>query len=327
MQGTLRSYADDAALIVFNVFRVAGALARFFCAIGKASRLALNAKKCAIVPLWACEFGAIKAWLRNNVPRWTDFKICDCAKCLGFLVGPGAGNSDWLRAMSKAVDMSRLIKSLGPPKFHSFVLHQMFGVSQVQFVAQFRTPLDEIGKREVCMIRNLIGGPGLWAECALFHNLTELGFPVDIKSIVLVAEAARSRTALKLSSCMHKGIDGINYAVKDIDAFLTRPFPNWKDNCSAAALSNAGRSVRNSDLCKVRYEGDLDRCCGDGGLQKHIYNSLKENKIVFSPVGFLQAKLCRWYSSEDASRFAQIGTRRQKCLVGKVPPCVILACW
>ena len=57
----------------------------------KASGLTLKPAKCILIPLaCACTDGnieVIRAWLRDNIPDWANFNICDVGKYLGIYVG------------------------------------------------------------------------------------------------------------------------------------------------------------------------------------------------------------------------------------------------
>ena len=52
--------------------------------------------------------------------------MSSCAKYLGFMIGPGAGNQDWDRVLGKVGQLSKFIRELGLLKFFSFSLFQMF---------------------------------------------------------------------------------------------------------------------------------------------------------------------------------------------------------
>ena len=74
------------------------------------------------------------------IPTWGMFSVRPFGKYLGFMLGPGAKNQEWDSIMVRVLEVARFIKTLGLPKFQAFLLYQMIGVSQLQFVAQLRSP-------------------------------------------------------------------------------------------------------------------------------------------------------------------------------------------
>lgn len=177
----LRMYSDDICISYKDFCSCAARIARTFDVVGRVSCLYLNGKKCVIVPVRKLTHDFVKTWVKVQVTLWRDFKVCSCAKYLGFLIGPGAGDQDWARVLDKICHTSKFIKGLGLPRFFVFSLFQMFGVSQLQFVAQLRVPSKTINGVDVRVVRDLIGGPGLWAPCCLFRNFKSAGFPIEIQ--------------------------------------------------------------------------------------------------------------------------------------------------
>ena len=78
-------------------------IAKLFKVVSLISGLSLNVSKTVLVPLGALftealEF-AIRFWISQNCPEWSQIQISSCAKYLGFILGPGAiGNKSSLAA-------------------------------------------------------------------------------------------------------------------------------------------------------------------------------------------------------------------------------------
>ena len=155
-----------------------------FRCVSRCSRLNLNPKKCVLVPLWAnYVIEDLRECLRAAVPDWAGFSIADCAKYLGFFIGPGSCDREWSKVMKRLAEASSHIKMAGLPKLQGFDVFHMFGYSQLQFVAQLRAPCTELRRVELQNIRDLIGGPGLWAPTDAFMHLHSNIFSEGFESL------------------------------------------------------------------------------------------------------------------------------------------------
>ena len=77
----VRAYADDIALVARCYKSICSRLAPLFRCIENCSGLALNPRKCVVVPLWAnFDEGTVREWLRLHVPKWEGFQIATCGK-------------------------------------------------------------------------------------------------------------------------------------------------------------------------------------------------------------------------------------------------------
>ena len=72
-------------------------------------------KKCVLIPTRAsCTphlVECIRSWLVSHVPAWANFKISSKGKYLGFMLGPGADESQWAPVIAKYVERASLIAS------------------------------------------------------------------------------------------------------------------------------------------------------------------------------------------------------------------------
>jgi hypothetical protein len=208
--------------------------------------------------------------------------IGSCAKYLGFFIGPGAGNQDWDRVLDKVCQLSKFIRELGLPKFFSLYLFQMFGVSQVQFVAQLRVPPKKIGAVDVKIVRDWIGGPGLWAPCNLFRNLKSVGFPIEIVSLRVAARATLTRaslTTLKSHRLWTDRLDNSSHFLSD-SAYVHHPNEVWRDSCAVLELRKAVMDIHGSDFDLQFSEGGPTDWTSDKHMQNQLTNRF--NKHFFS---------------------------------------------
>ncbi len=109
-----------------------------------ASGLTLKPAKCILIPL-ACtcsgaNVGRIRAWLRENIPGWADFNICDMGKYLGIFVGPKAGDNNWAAPIAKFMTRTKEVAAERLPFELAASRSASRAVSVMQYVAQFVPP-------------------------------------------------------------------------------------------------------------------------------------------------------------------------------------------
>ena len=142
--------------------------------------------------------------------------------------------------MKRLVETSSFVKGLGQPKLFAFALFQMFGYSQVQFVAQLRPPCRALRRIELQIIRDLIGGPGLWAPAELFYHLAANKlFPKDLKACDVLCRAAMLKTMLR--SLPDWEDDYIELIISERGLYDALSFPNqqWWENLAVVNLKRA----------------------------------------------------------------------------------------
>ena len=208
----VRAYADDIAVVARCFQNACLRLVPIFRCVQKCSCLALNPKKCVLVPLWPeSNRDTLRGWINLYHPEWADMRVESFAEYLGFCIGPGSAHKEWQKVMRKVLEASSFIKALGMPKIYSLRLMHMFGYSQLQFVAQLRSPCRALRRIELQTIRDIIGGPGLWASCDLFFHLRANDvFAVDLKAFDTLCLATLLKTAMLILSCMYMNVNMIS---------------------------------------------------------------------------------------------------------------------
>ena len=322
----LRGYADDIALVVSRIWDVGPRISTVFEVIGRVSQLHLNGKKCVFIPLWHYNAQKVALNLEQYIPHWRNFLIRSFGKYLGFLIGPGAINQEWDCILSKILDAATLIKSLGLPKLQGLFLYQMLGASQVQFVAQLRSPPRGMRRFELGAMRSLIGGPGLWASAEMFHNLKEqCGFPVSIQALGTLCRAAMIRTAYCTVPDFQNGLKVIAEGGMCEEASLLHPFKDWLDNCATMKLKEACDQF-NVDEFRIWWQISPDMPLRNmNRFQGKLYSFLLPRWFPFDIICGLEAKFQRWYANDNARIFAERAVTILKSIQQEVPPCVIFA--
>ena len=154
----------------------------FFDDVKNCSALCLNHLKCIFIDLSKCPDDVARERWNYMVPKWKDFSISKYGKYLGFLVGPGANNSDWDSIERSILEVAQAIHNLGLSKFQAILLFQILGVSKLMFISQLREPRQSLKALENNVLSLVIGGPGAWRPVNFIHHLKEAcSFPISMK--------------------------------------------------------------------------------------------------------------------------------------------------
>ena len=80
-----RSYADDTALVVENIWEEGPTISKLFQEFHAISGLALNLRKCNFIPLFHDDPTIIQQRLQRTIPEWHNMEVTYKWKYLGFL--------------------------------------------------------------------------------------------------------------------------------------------------------------------------------------------------------------------------------------------------
>ena len=98
---TFMTFADDIGAIIRDIPKEAALLMSTFADFGKASGLDLNFPKTLVVPLWEGGITEARDSMTKRDVRWNSVAFDDKGAYLGFVLGPGKGDSSWHKAISK----------------------------------------------------------------------------------------------------------------------------------------------------------------------------------------------------------------------------------
>jgi hypothetical protein len=318
----IRGYADDIGIVIRDVWEFGPRVSSLFNCVALISQLHLNGKKCVFIPLWKADAEEVATQLKYRIPAWRVFLIRFFGKYLGFFIGPGANNKEWATIMANILEQARFIKSLGLPKLQAFLLYHMIGVSQLQFVAQLRSPPRSLRRYELSAARAVIGGPGLWAPLDLFHNLqSKCKFPVALKAFDTLCASVMWKTGLSMEASWKHGIEILEQGAKHDDAYLIHPFEGWLQGCAVVKLREVCTNIQLSDV-RAYVNEDLKKQ-SQMELQTAIYKHLLPIMHPFDLIRALSKKFTRWFSEQDAQMFAARANHLVQAVHSQVPPCVL----
>ena len=93
-------------------------------------------QKTIFVPLFPMDHVDVRQRVIARAPLWGAIGIADCAKYLGFYVGPGRGTRTWDTIMNKYLERAAIWSKLGAGFLHSMEAYKVFIASVIMFCAQ-----------------------------------------------------------------------------------------------------------------------------------------------------------------------------------------------
>ena len=99
-ENEVREFADDIAAALTD-FVQAPILEELFTEFEAISNLGLNLKKTVCIPLWPGGIQELQPTLKVRIPSWAHMHIDSKGTYLGCVIGPGKGDSSWIKPMEK----------------------------------------------------------------------------------------------------------------------------------------------------------------------------------------------------------------------------------
>ena len=113
----------------------------------------------------------------RSCPSWADFSISDCAKYLGFMLGPGRGHRSWTQALSKMVERAKLWRHIGGGLLVTLQAYRTYIFPLAGFLLQLGPFQPTWPALEHKLCSTLFPGPRCWCSPAIFGRLKALGVP------------------------------------------------------------------------------------------------------------------------------------------------------
>ena len=87
MGRTVKGYADDAFLILHDIWNELGHVFMLLEVVARATNLQVNLRKTIIVPLWTCVVTRVREIIGRKFPHLSEIAVAGAAKYLGFWIG------------------------------------------------------------------------------------------------------------------------------------------------------------------------------------------------------------------------------------------------
>ena len=206
-----RAYADDLAMIVYDGINALPILFTLFSEFASFSGLVLNIDKTVLVPLFPFDILELRRIISLITAGWRGISIADCAKYLGFFVGPGKKRLSWTKPVGKFLERSAAWGSLGLGLHMSLRAFRCYIASVLLFVAQLEHLPEGFSDIEAKAVRRLVPGPYRWTNPEALKELMQFGFPTSLACVPSMAHAAKSRV-LQYEARDSGGLDILNRA-------------------------------------------------------------------------------------------------------------------
>ena len=196
--GHVRACADDIGIVLRSIASLSE-LAPIFGLALHATGLDLKPSKCNIVPLDLMSDSVkqqIMQWLIDHLPHWQTFKVTNCAKYLGFFLGPGASFHSYRAPFFKWAGRAKEISAanLGPAA--SAFAYNTEAASTLSYIGQLLLFPFSLYKQQDAHMSSLLNIPHKGMGSALPFHLKTLTGGLSFTCIRTYNFAALSRAAL-----------------------------------------------------------------------------------------------------------------------------------
>lgn len=239
----ISGYADDIAMVVQDLYKVAPALASAFHRVAGVTGLELNPRKCILVPLWVRARGRLRPF-ESLVPCWRNFQVEGSAKYLGVHIGPDAQQCRWVAAMKKFDDRLMLIQSIGGGALFSSIFFRVYAAPVFSYLMQFSESQGwEDVQARACS--SLFKGPFGWMPKGWFTTKQpKFPLPNVFCDLEVLHSATLMRTAvLTFPGAKQQYVELTNIMDSD-DAPLWHAWRPWQSSSIVSTLATAGREAR-----------------------------------------------------------------------------------
>ena len=127
---------------------------------GGISNLTLNLNKTVVMPLFPLpNLSEAKDILIQTIPSWSEAQFSYCAKYLGFILGPEAGDKSWQEAVTKFQKRAQSWSEQHIGLHCTAVSYNIFALSVLTYLAQLIAPPKYILDAEQEALRKIAPGP------------------------------------------------------------------------------------------------------------------------------------------------------------------------
>jgi exonuclease III len=191
---TIRAYADDIAIVVPDLHKALPMLAETFAQYASFSGLELNMHKTYLIPLGDDKWKDTEKLISDTWPSWVGIKVGGHATYLGFVLGPTAGETSWVKALRKFRERAAQWGQLGLSMAQATVVYNTYVITVLSFLIQL-LPLPSCwASEEHDAFKKLIPGPYRWCIPTDLHQLKHhWKMPYSFRNLHCQGEAAKMR--------------------------------------------------------------------------------------------------------------------------------------
>ena len=158
----LQACADDVAG-VFASLKFLKAVFQPLQMIKHAAGLSLNLSKCTLVPLGEYNENTIfkiKRWINEQLPAWSNFKIADRTKYLGFIMGPSATEHDnFAKPFSKLCRRTESIAQAPYATAPATFAYNLEAITVMSYVMQLVSIPENLIREQARLVAKILRSP------------------------------------------------------------------------------------------------------------------------------------------------------------------------
>ena len=289
----VRAFADDTAVVVENYITALPTLCRIFNEFHAISALSLNIDKTVLIPLWPrANEKNVRKLVRQHAPDWRDIAIQPHGKYLGFVIGPGAGNSSLRKPLQKYISRARAWASLHLGLYYNTYVYRTFISSVIGFVLQLEPFDQEVNDHFAAVLRVLAPGPGNWITPAdLTHMKAAFYFPCEYDDPKWTSLAAKLRVVERVvpdAAAMAQELAHLKRTRRHL------PFEHWHSRSYAQILADAEAECKKYGISR---EGIRKMTCSSfrgKSFQQVAEDLIKKRQSNYNPEARIRHKLERF---------------------------------
>ncbi len=202
---TTRAFADDIAMVVPDIDKHWGEIAKIFDEFAELSGLKINVNKTFIMPLGQLSVDSLGSedWFSSN-GAWAATNIVTKEKHLGVIVGPGATALDsYLKPIDKLSSRISWWVKQGLSMMDKCTVWNSYLLPIIGYVDQVRLQPEETNRDISRTLLSLVRGAGNWIPmCHLSYLNKMFGFPLDLRCAMLhnIAALCRVRCVAEINN-------------------------------------------------------------------------------------------------------------------------------
>ena len=296
----LSGYADDLALVLYDLFAELPPICALLDKWRLASALALNIGKCVVVPLWRAAIDVVRGRLRGLVPAFADCTISFYAVYLGVALGPAAQHHLWDGASSRCSQAASRVRLADRGLATKFLQFNIYAMSTLAFKLQFHSPTSSLRKLFRHGAQRMLRRPWHALPHDLLLRLPALGFPKGIEDLDRLSLACRARVAAcsdSFAAATARIDDTIN---RSDDRLLRAHYCDWQHHTVIGQLRTALTTLSGSPECSALLNArpaDLRQI----PLQKRLLRQLSgKPRVDAKLVSILERRCARWTTTPSA---------------------------
>ena len=314
--GIFRAFADDIGGVLEDWDRDQPVIEQVFKEFAEMSGLELNIKKTVLIPLWCEGDSDIRHSFGNRGSSWSNISIRQAGTYLGFVVGPGRGETAWDKPIQKYQKRCSTWGCLGLGLSFGTLAYNTFAASTLTFIAQLHKPNTEVRLAETEGIPKFLPGPHQWCVVEdVFYLKESWGQSLSFKCMDHTAAAAKTRVK-HLHDKGHRSGNNLNpSSIQQMADFIRNPrsyercverlvvWKEWYESCFAKTLQENEEYLRSQGF---RVEVALTELSGGDApwnqkqelrqkkfLQKHTTDWIKKSMLPNAQYR-LREKIHRW---------------------------------